>query len=471
MGQDIKISRFSAQDFSRFLQRLREETGELKRAFEQQSLSSRGAVGGFELEAWLIDAVGHAAPINQEFLAYVNNPHVVPELAAFNVELNADPRSLRGNCLAAMEHELATTWAVCQSAANHYDAALVMIGILPSVTQQELSLKNMSALARYRALNEQVFLLRHGEPLHLHIEGNESLNLTHRDVMLEAGTTSLQIHMQVPATAAHHYMNASQIASGPMVAASANSPYLFGLDLWQETRVPLFEQAVEVGSPKQRRVTFGKDYIRESLFECFQDNLDNYPVLVPINLADSAEPYAHLRFHNGTIWRWNRPLIGVENSLPHVRIEHRVVPAGPTVTDCIANTALYYGLMKCWSEDEIPVESRLDFSIARQNFYNCARSGLTAEVTWMDGYQGNVRELLLNQLLPQSRQGLKQLGIDGNDIDYYTGILEQRIESGQNGAHWQRRWVALHGMDVLALTRAYYERQQCGRPVHEWSYE
>ena len=469
MGQEISSSRFTAQDFSQFLQNLREETGQLAGLFQQQKFSPVGNIGGFELEAWLIHADGSPAPVNRDFLDYLNNPLVVPELAAFNVELNADPRPLQKDALAAMEQDLASTWAACQKAAQHFDASLVMIGILPSVTQQQLSLRNMSGMARYRALNEQVFLLRHGDPLRLYIEGNETLSLTHRDVMLEAGTTSLQIHLQVPVTQAHHYMNTAMIMSAPMVAACANSPYLFGHDLWHETRVPLFEQAVEVGSPKQRRVTFGNNYINDSLFECFQENLDVYPVLVPINLTDSDEPLAHLRFHNGTIWRWNRPLIGIEQQPQlHLRIEHRVVPSGPTVRDCIVNAAFFYGLMQYWITAEQPLTGLIDFSTARSNFYRCARKGLDAEVKWLDGYEGGIHDLLLQQLLPQSRQGLQQLGIRERDIEDYLGIMEQRIETRRNGAGWQRDWVASHGRDMQALTLAYQERQESDQPVNEW---
>jgi len=468
MGQEISDSHFTAQDFTRFLQKLRGETGQLAGYFEQQNFSDISAVGGFELEAWLVYADGSPAPVNKEFLAYLDNPLVVPELAAFNVELNAEPRSLKDNALSAMEQDLAATWDKCQQAAKHFDAGLVMIGILPSVTQRQLSLRNMSAMARYRALNEQVFLLRHGEPLHLHIQGRETLSLTHHDVMLEAGTTSLQIHLQVPLQRAHEYMNAAMILSAPMVAASANSPYLFGHDLWHETRVPLFEQAVEVGSPKQRRVTFGHDYIRESLFQCFQENLDVYPVLVPIDLSDTNEPFPHLRFHNGTIWRWNRPLIGVEQQPLHLRVEHRVVPSGPTVSDCMANIALFYGLMQYWVDHELSLDRELEFMTARRNFYHCARNGLEAKIEWLDGREANTRDLLLEQLLPQSRDGLRQLGIRQTDIDHYLGIMEARVDSSRNGAGWQHDWVEKHGRDMQGLTLAYCEHQDSGRPVHEW---
>ncbi len=468
MGQEIKASRFTAQDFSRFLHRLNEETRQLAEDFRQQTLSQDTNIGGFELEAWLIDRDGYPSAVNQQFLERINNPLVVPELAAFNVELNSRPLRLQADALSAMERELQATWRTCQETAATLDAALLMTGILPSVAEAQLSLRNMSAQARYRALNEQVFLLRHGDPIHLHVDGRETLQLTHRDVMLEAGTTSLQIHLQVPSVSAHDYLNLAQILSAPMVALAANSPYLFGHDLWDETRIALFEQAVEVGSPKQRRVTFGKGYTRESLFECFRENLDVYPVLVPIDLADSSEPYAHLRFHNGTIWRWNRPLIGVETEPAHVRIEHRVVPAGPSVVDCIANAAVFYGLIQYWANDATLLSERIDFQTARGNFYQCARHGLNAGVVWQDGCHSSIQSLLLNELLPQARAGLQQLAISADDVDRYIGLIEARVASGRNGAGWQRQWVARHGHDMAALTRACYENQESGQPVHEW---
>lgn len=468
MGQEINASQFSAQDFSRFLRRLKEETEQLGEHFQNRRLSMDSNIGGFELEAWLIDGHGQPAPINQQFLQQIDNTLVVPELAAFNVELNSHPVALRGDALSTMEQDLGRTWTACQKTAADLNAHLIMTGILPSVSQQQLSLKNMSAQARYRALNEQVFKLRHGQPLHLHIEGQEVLKLTHRDVMLEAGTTSLQIHLQVPADKAHHYLNLAQVFSAPMVAMAANSPYLFGHDLWQESRIPLFEQAVEVGSPKQRRVTFGKGYIAESIFECFRENLECYPVLVPIDRSTDDRPFPHLRFHNGTIWRWNRPLIGVETEPAHVRIEHRVAAAGPSVPDSIANAALFYGLSQYWAGQTPALIDQIDFRTARTNFYQCARYGLKAEIEWHPGQRDSVQRILLNDLLPQARQGLQQLGIDETDIKKYLDLLETRIDSGINGAAWQRQWVARHGRDMTALTLAYYRNQESGRPVHEW---
>jgi len=225
----------------------------------------------------------------------------------------------------------------------------VTIGILPTVRNHELSLPNMSPLRRYRALNEQVLRLRNGRPLRLDIQGRESIEAVHNNLMFEAAATSLQIHLQVAPAHAVRYYNAAKVLSGPMVAACANSPYLCGRDLWDETRIPLFEQAVALTGNGTggtwERVTFGKHYVKDSLMECFKCNLEHYDVLLPRIVDEPPERLTHLRLHNGTIWRWNRPLIGWnDQGAPHLRIEHRVVSAPTSVVDAIANVALFFGL-------------------------------------------------------------------------------------------------------------------------------
>ena len=347
-----------------------------------------------------------------------------------------------------------------------------MIGTLPSVREKELSVEHMSPVTRYRALNEQVLQLRNGAPLCLTIPGPQPIATTHYDVMLEAAATSFQIHLKVTPETAVRLYNAAVIASGPMVAACANSPYLFAHDLWEETRIPLFEQAVEVGDPDNRRVSFSTGYARGSLFECFEDNLQRYPVLLPMVSETDPERFAHVRLHNGTIWRWNRPLIGFDDDgTPHLRIEHRVVPSGPTVVDSIANAALFFGLSQALAGQPDPPEWRLGFEAARANFYSGARYGLSGAMTWLDGETVDTRALLVGLLLPLARSGLQHLGIDAGDIGLYLGVIEARLQSAQTGARWQRRWVARHGPDMQALTRAYIARQNAGAPVHEWDVE
>ncbi len=482
MGQEILTSRFSDADFERFHVQLKRETELLGQWFAHDDFAGVEGVAGFELEAWLVDNDFLPAPINEAYLAKVHTEWVSPELSRFNVEVNGAPQRLEGDALARLERGLGETWRYCRRAAGDLGADLVMVGILPSLREEELTLANMSRMKRYRALNEQVFRLRKGKPLHLDIVGREHLRTTHHDVMLESATTSFQIHLQVSPAHAVRFYNASLIASAATVGVSANSPFLFGRDLWDETRIPLFEQAVEVGGfadaayGPMRRVSFGSGYARESLLEPFNENLEHFPPLLPMEFEAPAEarwdPLSHLRLHNGTIWRWNRPLIGFEpDGRPHLRIEHRVVPGGPTVVDLIADMAFYYGLVQYLATRAEAPEQQISFSRARDNFYLAARHGLDANVTWFEDHKGSLRALVLNELLPAARVGAQMLGLDAGDIRRYLGIIEARARSAQTGAVWQRAYAQRHGRDMQALTAAYVRRHDSGMPVHGWGIE
>jgi len=369
-----------------------------------------------------------------------------------------------------LAQELQSTWNHCHAAAAELDTRLAMIGILPTVSERDLVPAFMSDLQRYRALDEQLRRLRGGTPLQLSLAGRDRLEFSHQDVMLEAATTSFQLHLKVDAQSAGRCYNASKIASAVMVAVAANSPYLFGADLWDETRIPLFEQSVQLSDNNAtQRVSFGTRYI-DSILDCFEANLKLYPPLLPRLLQEPESLLPHLRLHNGTIWRWNRPLVGFdEQGEPHLRIEHRVLPAGPTVVDSIANAALYFGLVRALVDDLEDPEQRLPFALAKQDFYSAARQGLAARVHWLDGAKGTLAELFQPRLLPLAQQGLARLGIDRSEGDYWLGIIAERVASGQNGATWQRRWVVARGNNMQRLTEAYLQRQQSGRPVHEWT--
>lgn len=476
MGEEISHSRFSEAEFADFKDRLIEETHTLEQWFADGVLANEKQCTGFELESWLVDSHLHPVPLNQDFLQQLNSPLASPELAAFNVEVNSEPRCLEGHVFTAMHNELNDTWRQCRQVARQLDAELVMVGILPTVENDMLNLGNMSSMERYRALNREVFRQRHGKPLTLDIVGKEHLHVTHRDVMLESAATSFQIHLQVAPDEAVRFFNASTIISAPMVAMSANSPFLFGKNLWQETRIPLFEQAVAVGGfagatfGPIHRVNFGSAYVRESLLECFTENLHHYPVMLPVDLSKTKHPLAHLRLHNGTIWRWNRPLIGFnDQGQPHIRIEHRVVSAGPTVIDAIANAAFYYGLVNSLARMEDAPERKLSFEFARDNFYEAARLGLGAQVRWFNDKRLSMRDLILQQLLPMAEQGLQAQGVASADIHDYLAVIRQRVSCGQNGAHWQQAFVEKHGRDMTALLSAYIERQNSGEPVHQWT--
>jgi len=476
MGEEIDIAQFHNEDYSRFQSKLEEENRLLHQWFEQNRFSASHPVAGFELEAWLLDEHFHPAPLNEAFLEKLNSPLASPELASFNFEVNSTPQILKKDSLSVMHAELNQTWQHCLHTAAAIDCQAVMIGILPTLQNEDLNLANMSKMTRYRALNREVIRQRHGKPLVFDINGKEHLHVTHRDVMLEAASTSFQIHIQIPLDKAVRFYNASIIAAGSMVAISANSPFLFGKSLWEETRIPVFEQAVAVGGYDGaafgpiKRVTFGSGYARSSLQECFDENVEHYPVLLPVTFDDDINQLRHLRLHNGTIWRWNRPLIGFdEKGTPHLRIEHRVVPSGPTIIDTIANAAFYYGLATALAEQEIAPESQLSFDKARDNFYNAARHGLRAGQSWLTTDNIKIRELCLKTLLPMAEQGLTLLGISDDDSRHYLGIIEQRVEQERNGAQWQQQFISQYGGDMSVMLKAYMERQRSGEPVHSWT--
>lgn len=470
MGQEIRDSHFTAADFAAFQQRLDTETSLLGDWLADGGLRASQPLIGCELEAWLVDAAGRPAPVNEAFLQRLGDPLVVPELARFNVELNNQPQPLEPGALQRIHAELEARWRACQAAAAGLDARLLMIGILPTVAPDDFCLDNMSHLQRYRALNEQVLRLRRGKPIQLDISGREQLRHAHGDVMLEAATTSFQLHYMVDARQAARAYNLSKMLAAPLVAMAANSPYLLGRDLWDETRIPLFEQAVSVGgSDYSQRVTFGVRYAGESIFECFTANRERYPVLLPRLMDEPPEQLAHLRLHNGTVWRWVRPLVGFsDDGTPHLRIEQRVLPAGPTVTDMLANAAFYYGVLtELLAGDSAGLEIAQPFSAARASFYAAARDGLRARVSWC-GEQGDMASLCLDRLLPLAERGLQRLGLEAEERDHWLGILRSRVAARATGADWQRGWVARHGRDFPGLVNAYAEHQQDGLPVHQW---
>jgi len=475
VGQEINTSDFSETDFHTFQQHLQQQTQTLASWFEEKRFVNREKLGGFELEACLVDKDCLPLCCNHDFMQAMAADYLAPELAAFNIEFNFTPQQLQHRGLYDFEQEMRQRWQRGEEVAKQLGAQLLMIGILPTIRNADLQSNNLSHMARYKALNDQVLRLRQGKPLQLDIQGQDILRLQHPDVMLESATTSFQVHFQVPLELSVRIYNASLMVSAPMVAVSANSPFFFDKSLWAETRIPLFEQSVESGGFQDaahgpmRRVTFGSGYARHSLMECFQENLDHYPVLLASKL-ESSDRFAYVRLHNGTLWRWNRPLIGQEDQRGdnyHVRVEHRVMPAGPSVLDSVANAAFYFGLSYALANDE--AQSNISFADARDNFYAAAKLGLDAHMRWQQDKKVRVTSLILNKLLPLAWEGLQLLGISQSDIKHYLGIIEQRVEKQCNGCNWQRAYVAKHGHDMVKLTQAYLQRQQSGEPVHDWS--
>lgn len=473
MGEEIEQARFVQGDFREFRRRLAAETRLFLRALYDGACDAAPPGCGFETELNLVDARLEPTPVNDRLLRHLDHPLLAPELARFNLEINSVPRRLTGRALAQAQRELCALLELCREAAADFDARPGLFGILPTLRPEHLGLEAISPLNCYRALNEQLLAQRRGRPLRVRIEGVEALDLAHPNVMLEAATTSFQLHLSAAAAPLRALLNAALQAAAPCLAAATNAPFLFGRRLWAETRIPLFEQAAEAGGYAAaahgplRRVGFGSGYVRRSLGEWFEENLDHFPPLLPILFDTPPERFAHLRLHNGTIWRWVRPLVAPGEGGPRLRLEFRVLPAGPSVVDAFANAAFFYGLVWALAAAGDPA-ARLEFAAARDNFYRAARHGLAARLVWHDGRVRPAAQLILERLLPAAADGLAELGVDAASREAALGVLRERVQSGLTGAEWQQRFAARGGGDMRALTRAYLEGQDSGRPVHLW---
>ncbi len=476
MGQEIETSEFSEEDFSEYRRLLVQETALLGELFAHGKFSRHHGVGGFELEAWLLDRKLDPAPINEQFLTKLNHPLVCAELALFNIEFNSLPHQLQNDALGIMRSELDEIMSKAVATAKGFDTSISMIGIPPTVKESDLVPANMSNLKRYRALNDQIMDIHNENRLNITIEGRDRLDIDSQSVMFESATTALQVQMQVDFRKSVRFYNAGLIAAAPLVAVSANSPYLFGKELWDETRIPLFEQSLAgfANSPdplcRSNRVTLGQGYAKDSLFEIFEENLNRYQALLPMIFCDDPpEEFCHLRLHNGAIWRWVRPLVGFsEDGSHHLRIEHRVAPAGPTVTDVIANTAFCFGLVTALGMADEPMETGIPFKAVKDNFYRSAKNGLNSKIRWSDGKEIRVIDLCLNKLIPMAKEGLFMLGLDRSESAYYIDIIQERVKSGQNGACWQKAFVAKYGDDSRSLMSAYMKNAESGKPVNQW---
>ena len=472
MGEEIAKTSFAPEDAAEFERRLATETKLLGEALAKGRFSDEGFTLGFEVETWLLDHNFFPHPINAAFLSAFGKRDAIPELSKFNVELTCSPRELEGTVFSDARHAFDALIEEANETARSLDGNLVMIGTLPTIRETDLTLENMSPLKRYYALNTEVLRQRGGIPLRIDIEGEEHLVTEHYDVMLEAATTSFQIHLKTPVSKVHRYFNASIMASAPVLAVAANAPFLFGKSLWAETRIPLFEQAVDLKGTEAglRRVTFGSGYVQDSLFEILVENAESYPALLPCLFDTPPESYRHVQLQNGTLWRWNRPLIGFEESgRPHLRFETRGYPAGPTFLDMMANAAFHIGLVFYMVEHDWDREPALSFELAKRNFYAAARDGLLAKFAWPGKGEATAEELILRELLMAAREGLRIARVSPPDADLYLGIISARATTRQTGADWQRQALKKYGGDFYKLMAAYCSNQRSRAPVHEWS--
>ena len=462
------------------------------RALERMLRENRFETGvrriGAEQEMFLIDKSFMPAKASIEMIDKLADPHYTTELGLFQLEANADPQLFAGDGISKMEKQLDALVGKAREVAATIGVQPVLAGILPTMRKEDLGLDSMVPSPRYRALNKAVQEMR-GGTFDISIKGLDELIIRHDNVMLEACNSSFQVHLQVDPKEFARFYNLSQLLAAPMVAISANSPLLFGRRLWAETRIALFRQAVDTRShthhlrETEARVSFGTRWVKDSVIEIYQEDISRFRTLVGTDLEEDVMAKLDrgevpmlkaLRLHNGTIYRWNRACYGVMDGVAHLRIENRVMPAGPSVIDEMANGAFWFGVMAELGEKLEDVTGRIDFDQAGANFYTAAREGIGAHFTWLDGQEISASKLVLDDLLPIAEAGLRRQGIVDDDIKRYLGVVDARVRSGRTGARWQMSsWSALKdkttpGERANALVAATVQRQQTGRPVSEW---
>jgi hypothetical protein len=489
MGKDVSQSSFSREDRARYRQKIRRCLDVFALMLNDFRFDADRPTTGLEIELNLIDDDAQPAMRNAEIIADLADPSFQTELGQFNLEINVRPRLIAGHGFDEYERDVSASLAHADERAHKHDARLVLIGILPTLTQAHTVLDNLSANPRYRLLNEQMITAR-GEDMAFDIRGAERLQAYADSIAPEAACTSVQFHLQVAPEDFAQTWNASQAIAGIQVAIGANSPFLFGRQLWSETRIALFEQATDTRPDELKaqgvrpRVWFGERWIT-SIFDLFEENVRYFPPLLPITEDEDPVEVLHnggvphlgeLRLHNGTVYRWNRPVYDIMNGRPHLRVENRVLPAGPTVVDMLANAAFYFGLVRELAEADRPVWTQLTFSAAEQNFHTAARDGIASTVWWPRLGELPVTDLVLEKLLPKAYDGLDRFGVDPVTRDRLLGVIEARCASRRNGAVWQVETVKMlereRNLDRLSALREMLRRYSTNladnEPVHTW---
>jgi gamma-glutamyl:cysteine ligase YbdK (ATP-grasp superfamily) len=490
VGEDVEKTEFSGGDRQRYRAKVRRCLEVFSRMLGESKFDFDRPMTGLEIELNLVDDQQNPAMRNAEVLNAIANDDFQTELGQFNIEINVPPRQITGGNAEGLEQTLRASLNDAEERARSAGAHIVMIGILPTLGPEHLTRESLSANPRYTLINEQIFEAR-GEDITIAIDGVERLSTSTDTIAPEAACTSVQFHLQVSPQQYPATWNAAQCIAGVQVALGANSPFLYGKELWRETRTALFEQATDTRPEELKtqgvrpRVWFGERWIT-SIFDQFEENVRYFPALLPIlDEEDPVEvlergdtPSLHeLRMHNGTIYRWNRPVYDVVRGKPHLRVENRVLPAGPSVVDVLANSAFYYGLLRTLVDEDRPLWTRMSFTAAEDNFTTGARDGINAQLYWPGIGEVPVGELVLRRLLPMAHAGLDAWGVDAEVRDRLLGIIEGRCVAHVNGAEWQAR--SFHAIDdtdrpldrrdaLRKMLRHYIDNMHSNEPVHTW---
>jgi len=486
MGETNLHTKKTAGTHIRFVNTLLRDISALELMIDGNLFESDNERIGAEQEVCIVTENFKPADNSIELLNAIQHPQFTTELAKYNIEINLLPQILQPGCFAAMENDLLEKYHLAAGHAANNNTKLVLAGILPTISRNEISLDYLTPLERYHMLSKKLRDLR-GRQFDLYLKGVDELHIRHDSIMFEACNTSFQTHLQIPPAEFVPAYNWALAISAPVLAIASNSPLLLGKELWSEIRIALFQQSIDTRHSideirEQRpRVTFGKDWIYNSITEIYKEDITRFEVLINADIEENAldclaqnntPNLSALRLHNGTIYRWNRMCYGITENKPHMRIECRYIPAGPTIKDEIANAAFWVGLMKARPENVKKIWEHFDFKDVKSNFFKSARSGIESVFIWM-GKQISAKDLIKNELLPLAHEGLKNCGFSNEEIYVYLGIIEKRLETA-TGSQWQVRNFrnlkkVMNVSDALvSITEFMYNQQQQNIPVCDW---
>lgn len=475
-----------------FVRSLLNDVKALEQMLEQGLFETGITRIGAEQEMCIIDADTYKpAPIAIEILDLMkDHPWAETELAKFNLEINLDPRELKGDCFKQMHEETSRKLNTIRENAQKLNSDIIITGILPTLRKFHLDLEYLTPKKRYKALMDAITHQLPDNAFELRLLGVDELLVKHDSPLMEASNTSFQVHLQVSPDEFVKKYNIAQAIAAPVLGIAANSPIVYGRRLWHESRIALFQQSIDTRKTHNYmrewspRVNFGHDWLHESITEIYKEDIARFRVLIAADtdedslgmLANGAIPKLRaLQVHNGTVYRWNRPCYGISpNGKPHLRIENRVLPAGPTVQDEVANAMFWIGLVEGMAAKYDDIRNHINFEDVRDNFVKAAKYGIDSTFSWIDDRKVSICQLVKDELIPIAEEGLKIHGIDRADIDKYLNIIYGRAVSHMNGARWNLRAYTnliketTRDEALTVLTSAIHENQRNELPGHLW---
>ncbi len=488
MGEErVKLAK-SNEEVQNFMKRVLRDLRALQKMLDEEWFETGITRIGAEQELCLIDQNAKPMTKAMEVMEALGDGNYTTELALFNLEINLEPLEFTGNCLSVMEQNLQNEVEYVREKVAELGGDILLTGIIPTVRKSDVEIENLTPIPRYKALCDAIDNLR-GKEYELRIQGMDELLMKFDTPLLEGCNTGYQVHLQVTPDEFVSKYNVAQAISAPVLASAVNSPFLFGKRLWAETRIALFHQSVDTRSvgdhlrDSSPRVTFGNGWLKNSILDIYKEDISRYRVLLSSDVVEDVEEMMKsgkapslnaLQIHNGTVYRWNRPCYGVGGGKPHLRIENRVFPSGPTVVDEMANTAFWLGLMNGFEDTYPDITKELDFDEAKMNFFAASKLGMDTKFVWTNDRKTSAKNLILEELLPIARAGLGKADINTSDIDTYLSVIEERVQKAQTGSYWAVKSYGTLIKDsnreqtLSAITKSMIKNQKKGEPVHRW---